>query len=233
MSMSRIVDLRLLRTTLKLLRGALPTRTKILLLGNSAALIIGVPALTRTKDVDVSLILLRDKADVAPLPVVRKFVATLGGTITTEPEDGAWIRVSLPVGDGEITLEIIRGKSRDRPRGKFIARNILRAIAENAESRDGELIPALTDLIVMKAWAVTDQNRGLREEPHRGGHALRRDAYRDDARRLTELALDRGDLDLGRIQALLVLMKEHRRKEVKVVLEEIGALDPSNPSGPN
>jgi hypothetical protein len=75
------------------------------------------------------------------------------------------MRFYVPVEDGEVRVEVIRGKSRDRRRGTFITRDLLRAVAQRAEPLNGELLPSVTDLIVMKAWAVTDQNRHLEEAP--------------------------------------------------------------------
>lgn len=214
---------------LKRLVESLPEHSTVLLVGNTAALMLEVPDITRTKDIDVSLILLRGKREVATYEMVREFLGNLGGDIEKDPEDHSWTRVLVQVEDRSATVEIIRGKSRDRPRGKFISRNVLQAVAQAAKYANQVLVPSLTDLIVMKAWAVVDKSRSILEDPENQYHSLRREAYYNDARRITELALDRIELDRQRINDLLNLMKGHRRDEVRAILEEVGALE----AGPN
>jgi hypothetical protein len=219
------IDRRYLRTVLGRLLGAVPPGTGILLLGNTAGLMHRVPAVAQTKDVDISLVLLVEKRRIAPRSVVAAFLANVGGEITKHPADGSWIQLVLPIGDREVKVDVIRGKSRDRAGGTFLARNVLQAIAERASRRDQELLPDLTDLVVMKAWATTDQDRHLRSDPTNEYHLLRRRAYFDDARRYAEVALDRGALDVARMEELLGLMRDDRRRLVRVVLEEAGALE--------
>lgn len=187
--------------------------------------------MTRTKDVDVALVLVGEERGIASLSEVRELARRLHGRITRSPEDGSWVRFSLPVGDGDVRVEAIRGKSRDRRRGTFIARDLLRAIAQRAEPLDGEFLPSVTDLIVMKAWAVTDQNRHLEEAPESEHYRRRRNAFRDDTRRLTEWALNRNALETERMEELLATMEEHRRKEVRAALTEVGGFEPEAEGG--
>lgn len=226
--MARIqdIDSRLASEVLEALRQGLPERMQVIPLGNTAALLLGVPAPTHTKDVDIALALISEKRELADQESVRKFAGKLGGKVEKDPENGSWLRFALPFSEGHITVEVIRGKSRDRPRGKFITRKVLMAVTEGARLYRDELLPSLSDLIVLKAWAATDQMRHLQEEPTNDYHLRRRDAYRDDTRRVTELALDRGELDAGRVSYLLSLMRHDRQEEVRKVLVEAGALEP-------
>lgn len=225
------IDGDLTRVVLRMLSQALPPRTKLLLLGSTAALTMGVPTLTRTKDVDVALVLIGEERGIAPLSDVMDLARRLRGRITRSPEDGSWVRFSLLVGDRQVGVEAIRGKSRDRRGGTFITRDLLRAIAQRAEPLDGSLLPSVTDLIVMKAWAVTDQSRHLEEAPQSEQYRRRRNAFQDDSRRLTEWALGRNVLATERVEELLAMMKEHRRKEVRAALIEAGVFEPDNDGG--
>ncbi len=219
------IDSGLARLVLQTLKSSLPEGTEILLLGSTAALFLGVPSPTRTKDVDIALVLVGRKNRIATQPAVREFANRIHGVVTKDPENGSWLRFSLPVVDGEVTVEVIRGKSRDRPQGKFITRRFLQAVAESALPSNDVLVPSLADLIAMKAWAATDQIRHLKEKPGDEYHLRRRDAYRDDTRRLTEFALDRGALDVERIKNLLSLMRQDRQKEIRTVLVEAGTVE--------
>lgn len=123
-------------------------------------------------------------------------------------------------------VDFIRGKSRDRPNGTFIDRATLNLVIAAAAQAGDVLLPGLSDLIVMKAWAAVDQQRHLRQSPEDPTrHQVRLTAYRQDARRFTAHALERGGLDAHRIEELVAAMAGHRRKEIRPELEQAGALE--------
>lgn len=204
----------------------LPDETALVLLGNSAGLAHGVPHVLRTKDLDVSLVLLAEGRAIAPIDTIRRVLAALGVEPITAPDDQSWIQAHIDVDGSTRQVDFIRGKSRDRPNGTFIDRATLSRIVAEAEQQGQVLLPGLTDLIVTKAWAAVDQARHLRQGPEDPTkHQVRLAAYRQDARRFTARAIERGTLDANRFLALLDGMAEHRRKEVRPELVDAGALE--------
>lgn len=219
------------RFVLRTLRRALPSETGLLLMGNTAALHHRVPHVTRTKDVDVSLVLLDPARRVAPATKIHEVLATLGIHAQTEPADGSWIKAFVDLRGTPFQVDFIRGKSRDRPNGTFIDRATLNDIIQAATQKAGVWLPSLTDLILMKAWAATDQSRYLHQDAtDPAGHEELRRAYRYDTRRLTEHALDRDELDRARLRELLGHRAEHRRIEISSELVQAGALEPEGPT---
>lgn len=217
------------QTILQQLVDVLPEGCGLVLLGNTAGIRHGVPGITTTKDVDVSLILLDEDQQIAPRERIDEILNDLGVEPTVYPEDRSWVQAELPVDGVPRKVDFIRGRKRDRPNGTFIHRDILNMITRAADRDDHVLVPSLTDLIVMKAWAATDQNRTADDaEGDKREHALRRKrAYEDDTRRYTETALDRDELEMERIDELLAAMRDHRRPEVRGVLERAGTIEPS------
>lgn len=207
------------------LLGALPEGAGIMLMGNTAGMAQGVPHVTRTKDVDVTIILLDERRRVAPIEAIRQVIATLGLKAETAPDDHSWIKAHMEIGGEKRQVDFIRGKSRDRPDGTFIDRRTLERVTAKADERGRVFLPSATDLVVMKAWAAVDQARHLRDASENvAWHEGRRRAYEEDARRYTEFALDRGVLDVARINEHLARMAAHRRAEVRGVLLRAGAL---------
>lgn len=200
-----------------------------MLLGNTAGIRHGVPGVTTTKDVDVSVILLDEDKQIAPRERIDEILDELGVEPTVYPEDRSWVQAELPVDGVPRKVDFIRGRKRDRPNGTFIHRGILNMITRAADRDAHVLIPSLTDLIVMKAWAATDQDRTADgAEGDKRERALRRkQAYQDDTRRYTETSLDRDELEVERINELLEAMRAHRRPEVRDVLERAGTIEPS------
>lgn len=204
----------------------LPDGAALVLLGNSAGLAHGVPHLLRTKDLDVSVVLLAGGRTVAPLDTVHQVLQSLGVKPVTAPDDQSWIKVHIHMDGAERQVDFIRGRSRDRPNGTFIDRATLSLVISQAEQAGDVLLPGLTDLIVMKAWAAVDQARHLRQQPpDPAKYRIRLSAYQQDARRYTEHALERGMLDAHRAEALLAAMAEHRRREIRPELVQAGALE--------
>lgn len=210
------------------LLDVLPDGCGLVLLGNTAGMRHGVPRLTVTKDVDVSIVLLDEDLRVAPRERIDDVLAALNVEPTVYPEDRSWVQAEVEIGGAVRTVDFIRGRKRDRPNGTFIHRDILNLVTAEAERNGRVLVPSLTDLVVMKAWAATDQDRVAEaaDGDARAGARDRARAYRDDARRYAETALDRAVLDRGRIGGLLAAMRDHRRPQVRAVLERAGAIEP-------
>lgn len=217
------------RTILRRLHEALPDGCGLVLLGSTAGLHHRVPGVTTTKDVDISVVLLDEDMQIAPRERIDDILEELEVEPTRYPEDRSWVQAELEIDGVARTVDFIRGRKRDRPNGTFIHRDILNIITASAEQDDGVLVPSLTDLVVMKAWAATDQARLADEkegEPRE--KALRRGrVYQEDTRTYTEAALGRNALDRGRIQDLLDEMRDHRRPEVRSVLEAAGTIEPT------
>lgn len=206
----------------------LPGACGLVLLGNTAGLHHRVPGITTTKDVDVSVVLLDSDNRVAPREQIDEILDELGVEPTVYPRDRSWVQAQLEVDGVDRQVDFIRGRKRDRPSGTFIHRDLLNRITAAAEQDEHVLVPSLTDLVLMKAWAATDQQR-LANEATGDDHETalgRKRAYQDDTRRYTETALDRGVLDLARIRGLLDAMRDHRRPEVREVLERAGTIEP-------
>ena len=177
------------RAVLAILERALPDGCALLAIGGTAMILHGIPGLT-TKDVDVVLALL-DRTGLASPQSLDGFLETLGGRVRTRPEDGSWVRVDLDVGGRTCPVDIVRGRSRDRPSDTFVHKGVLERVVARAERRGRVLLPSLSDLIVMKAWAVVDQERLASKK---GGAGGRRAAYEADARRIADVALRRNAL---------------------------------------
>lgn len=224
------IDAREQEEILGRLLEVLPESCGLVLLGNTAGIRYSVPGVTTTKDVDVSVVVLEDALRIAPRERIDEILNELGVEPTVYPEDRSWVQAELQVGDVARAVDFIRGRKRNRPNGTFIHRDILNRIVAAAQ-RDGRvLVPSLTDLILMKAWAATDQARLAtdREGKARSEAQRRRRAYEEDTRRYTEAALDRDVLDLSRLEELLGEMRDHREPEVRGVLERAGTLEPDS-----
>lgn len=218
------------QAVLRILRRALPRETDLLVLGNTAALGHRVPHVTRTKDVDVSLVVVDPNRHIAPTAAIHGVLTNLGINPETAPADGSWVKAFVELDGTSYQVDFIRGKSRDRPNGTFIDRPTLNAIVQAATRHRDAWLPSLSDLILMKAWAATDQSRYLRQDPaDPTGHEERRRAYRHDARRLTEHALDHDELDRGRLRNLVGRMARHRRTDISGELVRAGTLEPDGP----
>src|SRR3990172_844910 len=165
------------RAVLAILERALPDGCALLAIGGTAMILHGIPGLT-TKDVDVVLALL-DRTGLASPQSLDGFLETLGGRVRTRPEDGSWVRVDLDVGGRTCPVDIVRGRSRDRPSDTFVHKGVLERVVARAERRGRVLLPPLSDLIVMKAWAVVDQERLAPEEGGAGGRRGARGARPD------------------------------------------------------
>jgi hypothetical protein len=198
-----------------------------MLMGNTASLRYGVPHVQRTKDVDVTILVLDETRKVAPIEAVHAMLRTLDLRAAAAPDDHSFVQTFVEVREGSYQVDVIRGKSRDRPEGTFIDRRTLNAVIQAAVRDRDVWLPSLPDLILMKAWAATDQARHVRQafnDPT--WHEERRRAYHDDVRRLTEHALDRDQLDRLRLEQLLAMMAEHRRTEIRSELVRAGSLEP-------
>jgi len=119
-------------------------------------------------------------------------------------------------------VDIVRGRSCDRPSDTFVHKGVLERVVARAERRGRVLLPSLSDLIVMKAWAVVDQERLASKK---GGAGGRRAAYEADARRIADVALRRNALDRSRVEELLAGMRPERARAVRAVLVRIGVLE--------
>lgn len=210
------------------LLAVLPDGCGLVLLGNTAGIHHDVPTITTTKDVDVSVVLLDQHNQVAPRERVDEILEELGVEPTKYPEDRSWVQAEFEIDGAPRKVDFIRGRKRDRPNGTYIHREILNLVTAAAEQDGDVLVPSLTDLVVMKAWAATDKARlaDQREGEARERADRRRRAYEDDTRRFTETALDRDVLDLERVHDLLDAMRDHRRPEVRGVLERAGTIEP-------
>lgn len=213
---------------LRRIEKALPPDCRIQLLGSSAALEHNIPDVSMTKDVDLSIVVLDGEGKkLAPMGVVESVLGKLQVTSEQKPEDESWVKVNIPVDEAKYRVDFIRGKSRDRPHGTFIERSILEDITSKSRPRGRVLLPSLTDLIVMKAWAAVDQTRLAEEKREEAGRfGLKAAKYLGDVRAYTETAIRRGQLDEGRIRQLLEKMAAHRRGPVEAVLRRGGALNP-------
>lgn len=210
------------------LTPALPVGCALLALGSTAGLLHGVKEVTTTKDVGLSVIVLAPDRAVAPKAVVYEFIANAKAKVVTDPEDGSWIKTSVEVKDVPRQVDLIRGKKHDRPDGLFLDRRLLEAVAVAATALEGGriLLPTLTDLVVLKAWASVDQARRAKDAPSADlveRFTNKSGVYASDARHYAEEALDRNVLDKERIEALLARMAPHRGPEVRRVItkEEI------------
>jgi hypothetical protein len=207
------------------LLSALPADFALLVLGNTGSITYGITDISSTKDVDVAIVVIGPSRRIASYEALLELVAALGLEPTRRPEDRSWAQIPVKTDAGTSNVDLIRGRDRDRPNGTFIERRILEAVAKGAQERGRILVPTITDLIVMKAWAAVDQERHLAspsdaEDHHRG----RLRAYTDDARRIADFALRRDELDIKRVEHLLNLMRPHRRTPVRRVLAAVGVL---------
>lgn len=210
------------------LLAVLPDGCGLVLLGNTAGIHHDVPGITTTKDVDVSVVLLDEHNQIAPRERIDDILDELDVEPTKYPEDRSWVQAKLEIAGAGRKVDFIRGRKRDRPNGTFIHRDVLNHVTAAAREDGGVLVPSLTDLIVLKAWAATDKARlaEKREGKAQERAERRRRAYEDDTRRFTETALDRDVLDRKRVHELLEAMREHRRPEVRGVLERAGTIEP-------
>ncbi|MCA1814477.1 MAG: hypothetical protein LC624_11090 [Halobacteriales archaeon] len=212
---------------LRHIEKVLPANCKIELLGSSAAIEHNIPGLpTLTKDVDLSLVVMdKDGTRLAAMDVVEEVLERLAVEPDQKPEDESWVKVYVPLDEAKYQVDFIRGKNRDRPRGTFIERSILEDIIARSQPRGRILLPSLTDLIVMKAWASVDQARHAEDRPAEGDRFKRRaEAYARDARTYAEAAITRRELDPRRMDELLGKMAHHRKGPVEDVLLRAGAL---------
>src|SRR3990170_2310396 len=207
------------------LLSALPVDFALLVLGNTGSIVYGITDISATKDVDVSIVVLGRTRSVASHEDVLELVKTLGVPIVRRPEDQSWVQIRVTVRDATRQVDLIRGKDRDRPNGTFIERKIIEAVAKAANQKGRLLIPTLTDLVVMKAWAAVDQERHLaRASGNPEYHRQRLRAYTDDARRITDFALKRSELAIKRVDELLDLMRPLRRTQVRRILVSVGVV---------
>lgn len=215
------------RAILGKLLDVLPESCGLVLLGNTAGLHLGIPRITLTKDVDVSVVLLDDDRRVAPRERIDDILEALDVEPTAYPEDRSWVQTEIEIDGVPQQVDLIRGRKRDRPNGTFIHRDILNLVTAQATADGGVLVPPITDLVVLKAWAATDQHRLAEdaEGDERADALDRARAYEEDARRYADAALDRDALDRERIQSLLDAMRDHRRPEVRAVLVRAGAVE--------
>lgn len=211
------------------LSAALPPGCALLALGSTAGLLHGVRDVTTTKDIDISVIVMRPDRTVAPKTVLYEIIEKARAKIVMDPEDGSWIKTTVSVDDVLRQVDLVRGKKHDRPDGLFLDRRLLEAVASAAtpDASGRILTPSLTDLVVMKAWASIDQARRAKasapaELAERANNLS--EVYAADARRYAEEALDRNALDLARIEDLLAKMARHRAPEVRRVLVDNGIL---------
>ncbi len=218
------------RTIIAKLLEALPDACGIVLLGNTAGIRHGVPNVTTTKDVDVAVILLDEDQRVAPRERIDDVLDDLGIEPTRYPADRSFVQAAIPIDGVHRTIDFIRGKKRDRPDGTFLHRDLLNTVTRAAQADDGVHLPSLTDLIVMKAWAATDQARKADQAQQTGADATanqrRSQAYEQDTRRYAEHALDKEVLDLHRVNGLLAGMRDERASDVRAVLTRAGVLEP-------
>jgi len=207
------------------LLSALPLNFALLVLGNTGSIVYGITDISATKDVDVGIVVLGRRRSVASYEEVLELVKALGVEIVRQPEDQSWVQIRVTVHDATRQVDLIRGKDRDRPNGTFIERKIVEAAAKAASQRGRLLIPTLTDLVVMKAWAAVDQERHLaKASGNPEYHRQRLRAYTDDARRIADFALKRSELATKRVDELLGLMRPQRRTQVRRILVSVGVV---------
>lgn len=222
------------RTIIGKLLDVLPDGCGLVLLGSTAGIRHGIPDLTVTKDVDVSIVLLDQELQVAPRERIDEILDALDLEPIVYPRDRSWVKAQMDIGGVAQKVDFIRGRKRDRPNGTFIHRDILNLVTAQATADGRVLLPSLTDLVVLKAWAATDQIRRAdgADGEERTTALNEAEAYEDDARRYAEAALDRDALDRDRIGFLLDAMKDHRRRQVQGVLERAGALERGRGASP-
>lgn len=98
------------RTIIDKLLDALPDGCGIVLLGNTAGIRHGVPRVTTTKDVDVSVILLDEAQQIAPRERIDDVLHELGLEPTEYPADRSFVQAAIPIDGVPRTIDFIRGK---------------------------------------------------------------------------------------------------------------------------
>lgn len=177
-----------------------------------------------TKDVDV---VVHDAGlEPAALPVLKRIAGRLGEAEVTT--DDAVVRIT-PVGAraGE-SIELIRG--RRRARGGFFPRALLREAAERAERRGALLLYPIEYVLVLKADAAIDrEERAERDEAHADENRRRAAAFRADAFREVNRAMQEDGLDGALLASAVGHLKKKRQKGVSAMLSAAGA--PHGPAG--